>query len=124
VSRGEWDRERADHRLTPKEGGAYPEVNCLRRGQGRTAIPGPLHPCRTRNEGTASAISPGFIDAEMSSWTEDSIPTDAMIKVEDIVRLRRPGSTSAINAALPHSINRAGGKAYHASAALSRAQAA
>jgi hypothetical protein len=59
----------------------------------------------------------------MSSWTEDSIPTDA-IKIEDIVRLRRPGSTSAINAALPHSINRAGGKAYHASAALSRAQAA
>jgi 3-oxoacyl-[acyl-carrier protein] reductase len=63
---------------------------------------------------TASAISPGFIDNEMSSWTKDSIPTDAMIKVEDIVRLRRPDSTSATSAVLPHIINLAGGRPYHA----------
>jgi 3-oxoacyl-[acyl-carrier protein] reductase len=68
--------------LTSKEGAAYPEAGLAPTAPTRPhCCPGSLHHCRTRNEVTASAISPGFIDNEMRFWTKDSIPTDAMIKV-------------------------------------------
>jgi short-subunit dehydrogenase len=34
----------------------------------------------------ATAISPGFVDTEMSDWVAEVIPKETMISVDDIVR--------------------------------------
>ncbi|NMM89358.1 short-chain dehydrogenase [Rhodococcus sp. SRB_17] len=36
---------------------------------------------------SATAIAPGYVDTDMSAWTQDRIPPDTMIKVDDIVEL-------------------------------------
>lgn len=36
---------------------------------------------------TATALSPGYVDTEMSAWVHDRIPAEAMMTVEDIVTM-------------------------------------
>ena len=36
---------------------------------------------------TATAISPGYVDTEMSAWTRDKIPAEEMIRADDVAEL-------------------------------------
>jgi 3-oxoacyl-[acyl-carrier protein] reductase len=64
---------------------------------------------------TASAISPGFVDTDMSAWVADTIPPDTMIPVEDIVRVVDLLLSVSTRSVLPHIvINRTGTNPYHA----------
>jgi 3-oxoacyl-[acyl-carrier protein] reductase len=64
---------------------------------------------------SATAISPGFVDTDMSTWVADSIPPTEMITVDDIVKTVQYVLSVSANAVLPHIvINRRGGGAYHA----------
>lgn len=64
---------------------------------------------------SASAISPGFVDTDMSAWVADAIPPATMIRVADVVKVVELMLTVSPNAVLPHIvINRRGGGAHHA----------
>jgi 3-oxoacyl-[acyl-carrier protein] reductase len=64
---------------------------------------------------SASAISPGFVNTDMSAWVADSIPPATMITVADVVKTVELLLSVSPNAVLPHIvINRRGGGAYHA----------
>ena len=64
---------------------------------------------------SATAISPGFVNTDMSAWTAETIPPDTMITVADIVAVVDLILSLSPNAVLPHVvINRAGGGAFHA----------
>lgn len=63
----------------------------------------------------ATAISPGFVDTDMSAWTTDTIPAEQMLPVSDIVKVVDLVLSLSRTAVLPHIlINRAGASAYHA----------
>lgn len=63
----------------------------------------------------ATAISPGYVNTDMSAWTTDTIPTQDMLPVSDIVKIVDLILNLSPNAVLPHIlINRAKGSAYHA----------
>lgn len=64
---------------------------------------------------TASAISPGFVDTDMSAWVADRIPTDTMIGVADIVKVVDLILSVSPTVVLPHIVvNRREGGAHHA----------
>jgi 3-oxoacyl-[acyl-carrier protein] reductase len=63
----------------------------------------------------ASAISPGYVDTDMSVWVSDTIAPDTMISVADIVKVVELVLGVSPDAVLPHIIvNRARASAYHA----------
>lgn len=63
----------------------------------------------------ASAISPGFVDTEMSAWTADTIPPATMIPVGDVVKVVELILNVSPRTVLPHVImNRAGTSPYNA----------
>jgi len=63
----------------------------------------------------ATAISPGFVDTDMSAWTTDTIPAEQMLPVSDIVKVIDLVLSVSRTAVIPHIlINRAGASAYHA----------
>lgn len=41
---------------------------------------------QSRHGVTASAISPGFVDTDMSAWTADTVPPSTMITIGDVVK--------------------------------------
>lgn len=51
---------------------------------------------------TASAISPGYVDTDMTAWTTDTIPADTMITVDDIVKAVHLVLTLSPTATIPH----------------------
>jgi NAD(P)-dependent dehydrogenase (short-subunit alcohol dehydrogenase family) len=64
---------------------------------------------------TASAISPGFVDTEMSAWIADTVPPETMIATGDIVKIVDLILSLSPTAVVPHLIvNRAGGGPYRA----------
>jgi 3-oxoacyl-[acyl-carrier protein] reductase len=64
---------------------------------------------------SATAISPGYVDTDMSAWISDKIAPASMITVADIVKTVELVLTVSPNAVLPHIvINRRGGGAYNA----------
>ena len=98
--------------------GVYPEVGLSAYGATKAAL---ISLVRSINieEGSkgiaASAISPGFVDTDMSAWTADTIPPDAMLAVSDVVKVVDLLLSVSRTAVLPHIIiNRAGVSAYHA----------
>lgn len=63
----------------------------------------------------ATAISPGFVDTEMSDWVSDSIPKDSMISVDDIARCVALLLDLSPQCLLPHLIlHRRSAKAFQA----------
>jgi 3-oxoacyl-[acyl-carrier protein] reductase len=51
---------------------------------------------------TATAISPGYVDTEMSAWTRDKIPPEEMIRAGDIAELVLALSRLSRYAAIPN----------------------
>jgi 3-oxoacyl-[acyl-carrier protein] reductase len=64
---------------------------------------------------TATAISPAFVNTDMSAWLSDKIPQETMIEVADVVKVVDLILTLSPNAVLPHIvINRGGASPYNA----------
>jgi 3-oxoacyl-[acyl-carrier protein] reductase len=98
--------------------GVYPETGLSVYGAAKAAL---ISLVRSINveEGSngivATAISPGFVDTDMSAWTTDTIPADSMLTVGDIVKVVDLVLSVSRTAVLPHIIiNRAGASAYSA----------
>jgi 3-oxoacyl-[acyl-carrier protein] reductase len=51
---------------------------------------------------TATAISPGFVDTEMSAWTRDKIPPEEMIRAGDVAELVLALSRLSRHATIPN----------------------
>ena len=51
---------------------------------------------------TATAISPGYIDTDMSAWTQDLIPAEEMIRADDVGELVLALSRMSRYAAIPN----------------------
>jgi NAD(P)-dependent dehydrogenase (short-subunit alcohol dehydrogenase family) len=98
--------------------GVHPEAGLSAYGASKAALIS-LITSINNEEGTngisASAISPGFVNTDMSAWVADSIPPASMITVDDVVKTVELLLSVSPNAVLPHIvINRRGGGAYHA----------
>jgi len=98
--------------------GVYPDPGLAAYGAAKAAL---ISLVRSINieEGAngivATAISPGFVDTDMSAWTTDTIPADTMLPVSDIVKVVDLVLSVSRSAVLPHVLmNRAGASAYHA----------
>lgn len=64
---------------------------------------------------SATAIAPGYVDTDMSAWTQDRIPAETMIKVDDIVELVDGLLRLSARAVVPKIvISRAGSSGYSA----------
>lgn len=64
---------------------------------------------------TGTAISPAYVDTEMSDWVADRVPKDSMIRVEDVVSVVGMVLAASRTATFPHIvINRTGASPYQA----------
>jgi NAD(P)-dependent dehydrogenase (short-subunit alcohol dehydrogenase family) len=63
----------------------------------------------------ATAISPAYVDTELSAWTNDTVPAHTMIRVEDVVRVVELVLDLSPYAVIPHVVvNRMGAGPHHA----------
>jgi len=51
---------------------------------------------------TATAISPGYVDTDMSAWTRDKIPPEEMIRADDVAELVLALSRLSRHATIPN----------------------
>lgn len=119
---------RAGSRALPERGGriialasiegVYPEPGLAAYAASKAALLSLVRSvnCEEAAHGvTASAISPGFVDTEMSAWAADTVPPQTMITTGDIVKIVDLILSLSPTAVLPHLIvNRAGGGLYRA----------
>lgn len=99
-------------------GGVYPEPGLAAYGAakaGLVALCQSVNVEEAKNGVSACAISPGYVDTDMSAWVHDTIPPDSMISVDDIVRLVGAVLTLSPQAVVPHVVvNRASDNLYRA----------
>jgi 3-oxoacyl-[acyl-carrier protein] reductase len=98
--------------------GLYPQAGLAAYGAAKAAL---ISFVRSINieEGAAgivaSAISPGFVDTEMSAWTTETVPVEEMLPVSDVVKVVDLVLSVSPSAVLPHIvISRAGAGAFTA----------
>jgi 3-oxoacyl-[acyl-carrier protein] reductase len=98
--------------------GVYPESGLSAYGASKAALISLLHSVNLEEGASGvvgTAISPGFVDTDMSAWVSDRIPPESMIPVSDIVKVVDLVLGLSANAVLPHVvINRSGASAYEA----------
>lgn len=98
--------------------GVYPESGLSAYAAGKAGLISLVRSVNleeNRHGVVATAISPGFVDTDMSAWTTDTIPAEQMLPVSDIVKVVDLVLSLSPNAVLPHVlINRAAASAYHA----------
>ncbi len=98
--------------------GSYPQDGLSAYGASKAALISLVKSINIEEGGhgiTASAISPAFVDTDMSAWVAETIPPETMITVSDVVKVVELILTLSPRAVLPHVIiNRAGASAYHA----------
>jgi 3-oxoacyl-[acyl-carrier protein] reductase len=98
--------------------GVYPETGLSAYGLSKAALMSLMRSVNIEygTDGiTASAVSPGFVDTEMSAWTTDTIPADTMIQVADVVKVVDLILSVSPTTVLPHIImNRGGASPYQA----------
>jgi 3-oxoacyl-[acyl-carrier protein] reductase len=98
--------------------GVYPETGLAAYGAAKAGLISLVRSINIEEGGNgvvATAISPGFVNTDMSAWTAGTIPVDTMLPVGDIVKVVELVLSVSRSAVLPHIIiNRAGASAYHA----------
>ena len=99
-------------------GGVYPEPGLAAYGASKAAL---ISLCRSLNEEesahgvSATAISPAYVDTDMSAWIHDKVPAEEMIPVSDLVALVDALVTMSSRSVVPHLVmNRAGAGGYRA----------
>lgn len=98
--------------------GVHPEEGLAAYGASKAALISLVRSVNAEEAGhgvTASAISPGYVDTDMSAWAADRVPTDKMITVADIVKVADLVLALSPTALVPHIVvNRVGAGAYRA----------
>ena len=98
--------------------GIYPQADLAAYGASKAALISlvkSINVEESANGVSASAISPAFVDTDMSAWVADSISPDSMISVADVVKVVDTILSVSANTILPHIvINRRGAGAHHA----------
>jgi 3-oxoacyl-[acyl-carrier protein] reductase len=98
--------------------GLYPEPGLSAYGLSKAALISLMRSVNIEygNTGvTASAISPAFVDTDMSAWFADTIAPATMIEVADIVKVVELVLAMSSHAVLPHIVvNRGGASPYRA----------
>jgi 3-oxoacyl-[acyl-carrier protein] reductase len=99
-------------------GGVYPEPGLAAYGASKAAL---ISLCRSLNEEesahgvSATAISPAYVDTDMSAWIRDEIPPGDMIPVSDVVALVDALVHMSSRSVVPQFvITRAGASGYRA----------
>lgn len=99
-------------------GGVYPEPGLAAYGASKAAL---ISLCRSLNEEesqhgvTATAISPAYVDTDMSAWIHDEVPPEAMIPIADVVALVDALVNMSSRSVVPHVVmSRAGASGYRA----------
>ena len=96
--------------------GVHPEQGLAAYGASKAALISLIRSVNAEESAngiTASAISPGYVDTDMSAWVSRTIPAGSMLTVEDVVKAVDLVLTLSRNAVLPHLvINRVAAGAY------------
>ncbi|MCW2850012.1 MAG: putative 3-oxoacyl-[acyl-carrier-protein] reductase [Marmoricola sp.] len=99
-------------------GGVYPEPGLAAYGASKAAL---ISLCRSLNEEesghgvSATAISPAYVDTDMSAWVHDEVPPEEMIPVSDVVALVGALVEMSSRSVVPHLVvSRAGASGYRA----------
>lgn len=96
----------------------YPEAGLSAYGASKAALLALVQSVNVeegRNGVTATAVSPAYVDTEMSDWVSDRIPKESMISVDDVVKVVELVLSVSARAALPHIVlNRAGASPFSA----------
>lgn len=70
--------------------GVYAEANLAVYGATKAALISVMETLNAEESGNgvaATAIAPAYVDTDMSAWTQDTIPADTMLTVNDVVEL-------------------------------------
>jgi 3-oxoacyl-[acyl-carrier protein] reductase len=98
--------------------GVYPESGLAAYGASKAALISLIQSINTEENTRgvlATAISPGFVATELSTWTADTIPLESMITIEDVVGVVDLLLNLSPNAYIPQVvINRIEAGPYHA----------
>lgn len=98
--------------------GIYPEAGLSAYAASKAALLSLIRSVNreeAQNAISATAVSPAFVDTEMSAWTAKTIAPTTMITVADVVKVVRLTLDLSVNAVIPHIvINRTDGGAYEA----------
>jgi 3-oxoacyl-[acyl-carrier protein] reductase len=99
-------------------GGVYPEPGLAAYGASKAAL---ISLCRSLNEEesahgvSATAISPAYVDTDMSAWIHDEVSPDEMIPISDVVALVDALVHLSGRSVVPHLVvTRAGASGYRA----------
>jgi NAD(P)-dependent dehydrogenase (short-subunit alcohol dehydrogenase family) len=99
-------------------GGVYPEPGLAAYGASKAAL---VSLCRSLNEEesvhgvSATAISPAYVDTDMSSWIHDEVAPEEMIPVSDVVALVDALVHMSSRSVVSHLVmSRAGASGYRA----------
>jgi len=99
-------------------GGVYPEPGLAAYGASKAAL---VSLCRSLNEEEsghgvlATAISPAYVDTDMSAWIHAEVPPEEMIPVSDVVELVDAIVRMSRRSVVPHVVmSRAGASGYRA----------
>lgn len=98
--------------------GLYPEEGLSAYGASKAALAALMQSVNVEvgAQGvTGTAISPAYVDTEMSDWVADRVPKESMIRVEDVVSVVAMVLGASRTATFPHIvINRTGASPYQA----------
>lgn len=98
--------------------GVYSEAGLAVYGAAKAALISLISTLNAEESGngvTATAISPGYVDTEMSAWIHDRIPPEQMLTVNDVVEIIDTLLRLSSRAVVPNIVmTRAGTDGYHA----------
>ena len=98
--------------------GVYAEANLAVYGATKAALISVMETLNAEESGNgvaATAIAPAYVDTDMSAWTQDTIPAETMLTVNDVVELVDAVLRLSNRAVLPRLVlSRAGASGYGA----------
>ncbi|WP_202865432.1 SDR family oxidoreductase [Ornithinimicrobium sufpigmenti] len=98
--------------------GLYPEEGLAAYGASKAALIALMQSVNVevgQHGVTGTAISPAYVDTEMSDWVADRVPKESMIRVADVVAVVSMVLAASRTASFPHIvINRTGASPYQA----------
>ena len=98
--------------------GVYPEQGLAAYGASKAALISLMRSINieeSSNGVLATAISPAYVATDLSAWTTATIPFEAMLSVDDVVKVVDLVLSLSANAGLEHVVlNRVGAGPYHA----------
>lgn len=95
----------------------YPEPGLGAYGASKAALVSLCHSVNAEESGrgvAATAISPAYVNTDMSAWVHDEVPPEAMIQVSDVVEMVDTVLHLSARAIVPHVVMTRPGNGYSA----------